>query len=153
MSSPETKLNLLNSWKEIALYLGRGVRTAQRWEQIGLPVQRIGKGQRAPVWADKNEIDTWFQAARIRKVSEPKADLSLSELIDESRFDALRKSMQEARILRMHSAILLTRVKASRLRPVQAIRQMGHSHVPAPELQMVRAAIDSYRPALHVSVN
>ena len=33
--------DLLNSWKEIADYLGRGVRTAQRWEvELHLPVRR-----------------------------------------------------------------------------------------------------------------
>jgi hypothetical protein len=32
----------LDSWKEIASYLGRGVRTVQRWEcEEGLPVHRL----------------------------------------------------------------------------------------------------------------
>ena len=32
----------LDSWKEIAAYLGRGVRTVQRWErEEGLPVHRL----------------------------------------------------------------------------------------------------------------
>jgi hypothetical protein len=31
-AAPETK-QVLNSWKEIAHHLGRGVRTVQRWEQ------------------------------------------------------------------------------------------------------------------------
>ncbi len=31
---------VLNSWKEIACYLGRGVRTVQRYERdLGLPVR------------------------------------------------------------------------------------------------------------------
>lgn len=152
MSSPETKVGLLNSWKEIASYLGRGVRTAQRWEQIGLPVHRIGKGQRAPVWADTRDIDAWFQTTG-DKTNVPKPRLSVSNLIHESRFDALRKSMQEARFLRMQSAILRSHVKASRDCLVQAIRQMGHSDAPALELQMTKAVVGSYRPALQVSVN
>jgi len=42
----------LNSWKEIATYLSRGVRTVQRWErELKLPVHRIGKGKRSPVYA------------------------------------------------------------------------------------------------------
>jgi hypothetical protein len=33
----------LNGWKEIAAYLGRSVRTVQRWEKdFGLPVRRFG---------------------------------------------------------------------------------------------------------------
>ena len=36
-----THSSVLNSWKEIASYLGRSVRTVQRWErEFGLPVHR-----------------------------------------------------------------------------------------------------------------
>ena len=35
------KKRFLNTWKEIATYMGRGVRTVQRWErELGLPVRR-----------------------------------------------------------------------------------------------------------------
>lgn len=51
---------ILNSWKEIAAYLGRGVRTVQRWEQeLQLPVHRIGKGRRSPVFAVVSELKFW----------------------------------------------------------------------------------------------
>jgi hypothetical protein len=53
----------LNSWKEIAVYLDRGVRTVQRWEQeLGLPVYRIAKNDRGPVFAYCHEIDRWLEA-------------------------------------------------------------------------------------------
>src|SRR5437764_5850296 len=58
------KPGLLNSWKEIANYLGRGVRTVQRWEKMGLPVRRLGAGSRAPVIGYASDIDQWMQAAR-----------------------------------------------------------------------------------------
>ena len=33
----------LNGWKEIAVFLGKGVRTVQRWERDhGLPIHRQG---------------------------------------------------------------------------------------------------------------
>lgn len=52
---------VLNSWKEIAGYLGRGVRTVQRWQKSEeLPVHRIGSGRRAPVFAFPAEIDLWL---------------------------------------------------------------------------------------------
>src|SRR5215469_686878 len=52
---------MLNSWKEIAAYLGRGVRTVQRWEQeLQLPVHRIGKGKRSPVFAVVSELKFWM---------------------------------------------------------------------------------------------
>jgi hypothetical protein len=31
---------ILKGWKDIAKYLGCGVRTVQRWEKLGLPVRR-----------------------------------------------------------------------------------------------------------------
>ncbi|MGA8529203.1 MAG: hypothetical protein WB622_05770 [Acidobacteriaceae bacterium] len=52
----------LNSWKEIAAYVGRDVRTVIRWEQrAGLPVHRIPVGQRQAVHAYRSEIDAWMR--------------------------------------------------------------------------------------------
>ena len=64
MATLQTKVGLLNSWKEIAAYLGRGVRTAQRWEKYGLPVRRLAPGPRASVIADAGEIDKWIHSAK-----------------------------------------------------------------------------------------
>ena len=51
---------LLNSWKEVAVYLGRGARTVQRWEHCnGLPVYRYGNSPRAAVFAFKGELLNW----------------------------------------------------------------------------------------------
>ncbi len=51
----------LDSWKEIAAYVGRDVRTVIRWEQKGgLPVYRIPVGQRQAVYAFRHEIDEWM---------------------------------------------------------------------------------------------
>ena len=51
----------LDSWKEIAVYLGREVRTAQRWEKReGLPVQRHVHAKASSVWAFRHEIDAWL---------------------------------------------------------------------------------------------
>jgi Tol biopolymer transport system component len=53
----------LESWKEIASYLKKGVRTVQRWEQTeGLPVRRLGQDRPGFVFAYKSEIDAWWQA-------------------------------------------------------------------------------------------
>ncbi len=53
---------ILNSWKEIATYLGRGVRTVQRWEHdLGLPVHRPRGKQRSAVVAIPDELDKWIQ--------------------------------------------------------------------------------------------
>jgi TolB-like protein len=50
----------LDSWKEIARYLNRSVRTVRRWErQEGLPVHRHMHRSLASVFAVRSEIDTW----------------------------------------------------------------------------------------------
>ena len=52
----------LDSWKEIAEYLGRDVRTAMRWAKShGLPVRRVGGSGRS-VFAFSHEIDVWLGA-------------------------------------------------------------------------------------------
>lgn len=52
---------VLNSWKEIAAYMGRGVRTVQRWEQeLGLPVRRPRGKERSAVIALKPDLDRWL---------------------------------------------------------------------------------------------
>jgi|SRR5579883_625883 len=52
---------ILNSWKEISAHLGRGVRTAQRWERdLGLPVRRPRGKHRSAVIAFRKELDLWL---------------------------------------------------------------------------------------------
>jgi hypothetical protein len=52
---------ILNSWKEVAGYLGRGVRTVQRWEQdLALPVRRPRGKAHSAVIALKSELDHWL---------------------------------------------------------------------------------------------
>ncbi len=53
---------ILDSWKEIAKYLGRDTRTCYRWEkELGLPVHRIDNNSpRSKVFAYKSEIDEWL---------------------------------------------------------------------------------------------
>ena len=54
----------LDSWKDIATYLGREVRTVQRWAVArSFPVHHLpGGGKRPRVFSDTSEIDTWMQA-------------------------------------------------------------------------------------------
>ena len=57
---------ILSSWKEIAAYFGKGVRTVQRWEeQFGLPVRRIRQNgtNRHILFARMSELDNWLSRA------------------------------------------------------------------------------------------
>jgi Tol biopolymer transport system component len=64
----------LNSWKEIAAYLDRDVRTVQRWEHTkSLPVHRLGEGKRVPIYALRSELDEWCRGAELLDAEMPPA--------------------------------------------------------------------------------
>ena len=69
---------ILNSWKEIANYLGRGVRTVQRWEaHLELPVHRPSGREHSAVLAFSNELDQWLDSRPMRQnISAEAAPLS-----------------------------------------------------------------------------
>ena len=53
----------LDSWKEIAAFLNRGVRTVRRWEHDeGMPVHRHVHRTQGSVYAYKSELEAWRQA-------------------------------------------------------------------------------------------
>lgn len=62
---PDSPDDRLDSWKEIAAYLKRGVRTVRRWEhEEGLPVHRQVHRVLGSVYAFKSEIESWRQTSR-----------------------------------------------------------------------------------------
>jgi phage terminase Nu1 subunit (DNA packaging protein) len=62
MDTDDSKSEILNSWKEVAEYLGRGTRTVQRWEQdLGLPVRRPRGKRHSAVMALRQDLDTWVR--------------------------------------------------------------------------------------------
>ena len=55
----------LESWKEIAAYLGREVRTVQGWEKNeGLPVHRHQHARQGSVYAFRAELDAWRESRK-----------------------------------------------------------------------------------------
>ena len=65
----------LESWKEIATYLNRSVRTVRRWEaDEGLPVRRQMHRSLGSVYALKSELDAWRQANQLRRRETPPPD-------------------------------------------------------------------------------
>ncbi len=72
----------LNCWKEIASYLGCGVRTAQRWERnLGLPVRRPNVSEYRIVVAFEDELDKWREMWSKAEVSQAESfAISLDKL-------------------------------------------------------------------------
>ena len=64
----------LDSWKEIAVYLNRSVRTVHRWEKgEGLPVHRHQHRELGSVFGYKSEIDAWLSRRSPQSESEANA--------------------------------------------------------------------------------
>lgn len=77
--SPEDRLD---SWKEIAAYLRREVRTVQRWERFaGLPVHRVPIGKQGAVYAYKAELDAWYRDRQPQMESDSTAKKKRSLLV------------------------------------------------------------------------
>ncbi len=68
----------LNGWKEIAMYVGRGVRTVQRWESLGLPVRRPKSRLRSAVLCSTEELDAWLASCGNGRIEEVAGEVSAS---------------------------------------------------------------------------
>jgi TolB-like protein len=80
---PATVTDRLDSWKEIARYLNRSVRTVRRWEcQEGLPVHRHAHRALASVYALKSEVAAWRESHALRSTARaPVADTAAGSVL------------------------------------------------------------------------
>ncbi|HUJ41849.1 MAG TPA: tetratricopeptide repeat protein [Candidatus Acidoferrales bacterium] len=72
--SPASSDDRLDSWKEIAAFLKRGVRTVQRWERTeALPVHRHQHAKLGSVYALKSEVSAWWDSRGTHLAGAPAA--------------------------------------------------------------------------------
>src|SRR5437762_12711280 len=65
----------LESWKEIAGYLGRDVTTVRRWEKReGMPVHRHVHDRGGSDYAFSSELDAWLLSRELRFEEEDEGD-------------------------------------------------------------------------------
>jgi hypothetical protein len=99
---------LLTSWKEIASYLGKGVRTVQRWEQqYGLPVRRPNEKVKGIVHATRPELDQWLREQWSQR---PKEFAQVSAL-DTNCLAMIRAQIEQSAALRMANSLLLKELR------------------------------------------
>ena len=104
---------VLSSWKDIARYLGKGVRTVQRWERhLGLPVRRpIGASQKSAVVLYRGDVDEWlatrFSARSLQKDGDEGNQSSLSAR------STLQEGIRQARELRSANRKLSKQIRVS----------------------------------------
>jgi tetratricopeptide (TPR) repeat protein len=86
----------LDSWKEIAAYLRRSVRSARRWEKKeGLPVRRHAHGKGDSVYAYKTELDGWWTDRGGGSLSDQKGVEAITPVLEEPEAIALSASVEE----------------------------------------------------------
>jgi len=117
--------DILDSWKEIAVFLQRGIRTVQRWEQTeGLPVRRHHHLKRGSVYAVRVELVAWLRGRQLGvMVRSESHDLQQFRLL---RMLATRQAVlaEELRQLLAVNADVRTRIRPFRpvgLAPVSSI--------------------------------
>lgn len=127
---------ILSGWKDIARYLGKGVRTVQRYERgLGLPVRRPTGKSTGSVIATKAELCAWILASPIRedlRLSQPARDNAglLNEFTQN--VEKLQRLGEETKGLRQQllGSLALLRASISSILPAQA-------HVSASQRRML----------------
>jgi hypothetical protein len=103
MEATDSKSQILNSWKEVAHYLGRGIRTVQRWEhELGLPVRRPHGKTRSPIIALREDLDDWLNN-RPQATNYNGNGVEARSPYAEARTTPLRESIRMSRGLRNRS--------------------------------------------------
>lgn len=116
--------SVLTSWKEIARYMGKGVRTVQRWEQdFGLPVRRPQGSNRKAVLARPRDLDAWV-ALRCSSRSQlavdealapahGRADRSENRRMHLTALCSLNQQIETSRVLRSSNKLLADELHAA----------------------------------------
>ena len=127
----------LDSWKSIAEYLSRDVRTVIRWEkQRGLPIHRVPGGRKHSVFAFTGALDAWMMGSD--EVSKPAGErvlavLPLTNNSGESDLDYLAEGLTDSLIsrlsqipsLRVLARSTVGRYRSSEVDPIAAARELN----------------------------
>jgi hypothetical protein len=102
---------LLTCWKDIARYMGKGVRTVQRWEQtLDLPVRRPrGNAYKSAVMARPEDLDVWLASRWSRRGQENPSNGSIKQQVNPD----LGASIQTARQLRAANCELVREMSSA----------------------------------------
>ena len=122
------EVRILNSWKEVSNYIGRGVRTVQRWEELyGLPVHRAAGRDRSAVYALSDEIDAWLRMGKMHEMPKPHREVT-PESADQYRalVERTHTLVDRLRLLRRQSSELREHISRNRESHAQFARNSNH---------------------------
>jgi hypothetical protein len=118
---------ILSGWKDIANYLGKGVRTVQRYErELGLPVRRPSGKMKGSVIATQSELSSWAAAGRLLEPTHPLTAASVP-----SACAALRVRLAEMERLGQQMNKLRAEISASRAMLRETIHRI-HDEISRP---------------------
>jgi hypothetical protein len=106
---------VLSCWKDIAKYLGKGVRTVQRWErEFELPVRRPNGGNRkSAVAAHPRDLDAWLTSRwALRPTKETAEPLQTAAELATLR-TVMKERIHAARALRAQQGHLIHELSAT----------------------------------------
>src|SRR5215467_1681353 len=93
-------MGVLSGWKEIADHLHLTVRTAQRWERLGLPVHRVSDSSCSPVVTTTDELELWMRSREVKaNSSRPTINKSLLTTFTKLRESHFRTRRRTQRLL------------------------------------------------------
>ncbi len=126
MEAGSRNRRVLGSWKEIAAYLGKGVRTVQRWENLlGLPVRRPNGAAKGVVYVLPDELDRWltkqWQKRSITRFSVPGQPddfnhaIKASQELRRANEKLIAELQQNLRALREHCEALAQAAEQARI--------------------------------------
>jgi hypothetical protein len=119
---------VLTCWKDIAEYMGKGVRTVQRWEQtLDLPVRRpLGKAYKSSVVARPKDLDAWLASRWSSRSRRDAENDTATPLQINSGFGSL---VQTSRELRRTNHLLTIEVSIALETLMRNCEKMGQSMV------------------------
>jgi len=147
----------LDTWKEIAAYLGRDVRSVQRWEiQEGLPVRRHRHGVQSSVFALPDELDAWragrqpagrqgVGVAIVQNAGGGAAHNFWCEGLSEALTQRFAQSPSWERVVAHASMLVYAARSPSTIDPAQAGRELGVGKI-------VIARLTGHMPRLRLAV-
>jgi hypothetical protein len=101
--------SVLSCWKDIANYMGKGVRTVQRWEQdLALPVRRPrAGGPKGPVTALPTDLDQWLLVNWSERRTVDRIRHKTAARVFEANITAENPLIEQSRQLRFQNRLLL----------------------------------------------
>jgi hypothetical protein len=131
----DSQQQVFTSWKEIASYLGKSVRTVQRWEQeLELPVQRPHARAKGTVRANQKDLDDWVERTWLQR--SPKQD---ARVVSDGQ-GSVNETIETSRKLRVQGKEILDQVLASIHELAESCRKLHWSEAQKPAQRKANAA-------------